>query len=121
MSYQPPPLELWNWLGPVGQDFVSRVNWVLSHGLVSRVNDWYRDEATNAMRGGKEMSQHLFALAVDLQTGAYTSEVVAAAERAGLRPVPFASGTAVHVQYYPAGRLASWGIRPGSWRASRYA
>jgi uncharacterized protein YcbK (DUF882 family) len=112
MSAKAPPWELWKWLGPAGPAFYTRVSALLHYFPTVRVNSWWRDPVLNRAVGGDEWSQHLYATAADLQTDEYTSAVVAAAPAFGLHPVVFPSGTAVHVQLYPARTLERWGIRP---------
>lgn len=111
MTAQAPPIEVWRWLGPVGPAFYMRVINLLGWFPSVGVNSWWRDVFRNERLGGDEWSQHLYALAADLQTGDLTSTVVAAAPVFGLIPAPI-SRTAVHVQLYPAGTLERWGIRP---------
>lgn len=113
MTARPPPLELWNWLGPVGPGFVHRVEALLTwvgRGRIG-VNSWWRDPITNERVGGDPWSQHLYATAADLQTGDLTSTVLAVAPYFGLIATTI-SRTAVHVQLYPAGMLERLGVRP---------
>jgi len=78
------------------------------------VTSWYRTPATNP---GSPESQHLFALAMDLDVeptfpfGRETQQLRDAARRAGLIAVPNLERGILHVQLFPAGVLARAGIR----------
>ena len=111
MTARAPSPEFWRWLGPVGPAFYMRAAALLEWFPTVRVNSWWRDVWGNERLGGDEWSQHLFALAADLQTGDLTSAVIAAAPFFGLTAAGI-SRTAVHVQLYPAGTLERWGVRP---------
>lgn len=111
MSAQPPPQEFIDAVGPALQDFISRANALFGLAGVAGVNSWWRSLQANFREGGASCSQHLFALAADLQTNEQTSAVLAAAPRVGLVASPI-SATAVHIQYYPRGTLSQLGVCP---------
>lgn len=112
MTYAVPPPDVVQAVGPALSDFVTRANYVIGAGGVTGINSWWRSVSQNYREGGDPCSQHLYALAVDVQhpVGA-TSAIVHLAAAAGLVVVPI-SATASHLQYYPAGTLRSLGACP---------
>ncbi len=110
MSALAPPLWFWRVLAPPLWYFAPRVGTLFQEGLVLGLNSWWRDIAGNANAGGDPFSQHLFGLAADLQTQ-HSAALIRRASQLGLQAFPI-SQTAVHVQLYPAGTLARFGITP---------
>lgn len=98
--------------GALINPFIERARRLLAHlrGQVG-VNSWYRSPETNARVGGDPCSQHLFAIAADLQTNELTGLVVQIAPFFGLQAFPI-SRTAVHVQILDAGTLDRFGLCP---------
>ncbi len=71
---------------------------------------WFRTPDANRGVGGARESQHLFGLAMDIQTSkAGLRQTIGSARGVGLIPVDF--GGYVHVQLFPAGALARAGVR----------
>lgn len=107
-----PPPQLQQAAGPAINAFVSRVRALLGHfrGQVG-VNSWYRSPASNFRVGGDPCSQHLFAIAADLQTNELTDSVILFGPVVGLRIFRI-SRTAVHVQLLDAGTLERFGLCP---------
>ena len=114
MSVSEPPPEIVAQVGPALDDYIKRVNALYRYvGGLGSCNSWHRSVSHNYRVGGHACSQHLYALASDWQTGDRTSAVVAAAPRFGLIAAAIApSGSASHIQYYPAGTLRSLGVCP---------
>lgn len=96
------------WL-PVIRIFVRRVvalmQWIPDETLTS----WFRTPERNRIEGGDPESQHLFALAIDLDVPPGDLATDAATARS-FRLVPDISGGILHVQLFPAGVLARAGI-----------
>jgi len=81
---------------------------------------WFRSKAQNIDAGGQELSQHRFALAFDLRGGpvvtftgaegkrrvqAWIRSYAIAARRVGLIAVTYDDDEAIHIQFFPAGRI----------------
>ena len=88
-----PPYWL-TWYYPIG-DFVYRANLAFGSAGVRWISSWYRDPAHNARVGGHPRSQHLRALAIDVNPDARPAPF----QNVGLTVVP--EGDHLHVQYYP--------------------
>jgi hypothetical protein len=70
-------------------------------------NSWYRDRLSNQAAEGKDYSQHLVGLAVDLRAPAdKLDDLRRALEWRGLTCVSYRSH--VHAQYWRAGRLEAF-------------
>ena len=75
-----------------------------------RLNSWFRTPELNRLEGGDEESQHLFALAWDLDVPrSIVGLLIQAAQSLGMVAVD--ERTHVHVQLFPAGALARAGVR----------
>lgn len=80
------------------------------------ITSWYRTPQSNRNEGGSPESQHLFALAMDLDVeqtvdfGREPQQLRAAALRAGLIAVPNLERGFLHTQLFQAGVLARAGI-----------
>jgi len=108
----PPPALLGTGWFPFILDFYWRV-FALFNRLPGRprVTSWFRTADNNRLVGGSPESQHLFALAMDIESEAperleFTIGEVARA--VGLVAVP--GRNFVHLQLFPAGALARAGV-----------
>jgi len=73
------------------------------------LTSWFRTPESNRIAGGSTESQHLFALAMDLNApGQVLADLAIAASRQGL--VSIQERDHVHVQLFPAGALARAGV-----------
>ncbi len=107
----PPPLELLRsgWFPYVAGIF-QRVSLLLRIVPGLTATSWFRTAATNRRVGGDPESQHLFAIAVDLDgSDDALRRAQAEAPRVGLIPVREPSH--LHVQLFPRGALARVGVR----------
>jgi len=102
----PPPASIWQ---PVEQvspgiyfHFISHLNNVLPSHRGS-VSSWWRDRRTNQIHGGEEFSQHLLALAIDLEVED-PDRLVRELMREGL--VVIDEGDHIHAQLFPPGVVA---------------
>lgn len=105
-----PPISLLQagWL-PVIFVFAARVGLLFSWVRGLRVTSWWRDPATNRDVDGDPESQHLFALAVDLDgSAAELRRVLTLAGTVGL--IAVREPGHVHVQLFPSGALARLGV-----------
>jgi len=75
----------------------------------ARVTSWFRTPDTNRAAGGSPESQHLFALAWDLDAPREQLAGIADAA-ASLGLVAVHESDHVHVQLFPAGALARAGV-----------
>jgi len=104
-----PPASLLRsaWL-PIIRIFVRRAIPLLRAGTLT---SWFRTPAMNRAVGGDPDSQHLFAIAWDIIPG-FPGLITDEARESGLIAVPTGSPVQfVHVQLFPAGMLARFGIR----------
>lgn len=115
----PPPRAFWSHpvLGPELRAFHAKLaKLILPAG--SRVSGWWRTPESNASSGGREYSQHLLGLAIDIVTP-NPRAVIDAASRLGLIAIyhNVGSGWHVHVQARPAGFVRQLAARAADlWR-----
>jgi len=108
MTHPPVWLIQSPWL-PFLQAFFSRAVPLFYEFPGLLLTSWFRTPEKNRTSGGDRESQHLFALAWDLDAGRQAAErLTDAASRRGL--VAVNEGDHVHVQLFPAGALARAGV-----------
>ncbi len=110
MPPQPPPVQLIrSGFRPFILSFYFRLFLILQHIPGVILTSWWRSFDENVAAGGEAQSQHLFALAADLDVPApLVSHTLELARQIGLIAVD--GGDHVHVQLFPAGALAAAGV-----------
>ncbi len=98
--------------------WISAASWALREidadvGGDTVITSWYRSRGQNVAASGKEDSQHLFGLALDIEPGKPSlqlaiNEAAGRFREAGFVAVPFP--THLHVQTYAAGFLRRVGV-----------
>jgi uncharacterized protein YcbK (DUF882 family) len=102
-----PPYELVYKYWPLYEDAFWRFRYLLQLVPEAQVTSWFRDERRNAEVGGAPRSQHLLALAIDVQVSPGQMErLLDAARWLGLYPIR--ERNHVHVQRYEAGLLPAF-------------
>lgn len=109
MPLQAPPRDLLrSGFQPLILTFVVRAIFVIQNVRVIPTS-WFRTFDENISEGGDPESQHLFALALDLDVPrGSVSRVLEAARAVGLVAVD--ERTHVHLQLFPAGALSRAGV-----------
>jgi len=110
MPVQAPPRQLLlSGFQPLILTFIVRVIFTLRNVLGAMPTSWFRTFEENVREGGDPESQHLFALAVDLDVPrGSVARVLEVARAVGLVAVD--ERTHVHLQLFPAGALGRAGV-----------
>jgi len=105
----PPRQLLVSAFQPLILTFILRVIFVLRAVQGAIPTSWFRTFDENVSEGGDPESQHLFALAVDLDVGrGSVARVLEVSRAVGLVAVD--ERTHVHLQLFPRGALARAGV-----------